>query len=102
MPKYLEFTVRQLYEMFENDAKVLSYLPDLKIKTKMPDRNWTTAVVCSLKPEFMRQTIDYAMRQRMRKGFIKDKSAKVEISAEYLDLLEKVPQVASKYKLIYL
>ena len=70
-------------------------MPDLKSKTKKPDRKWTTAVICSLKPDFMRQTIDHSMKLRMNEGVIKDKEAMVEIRAEYLELLEKAPQIAS-------
>jgi len=63
-------------------------LPDLKPKSKMPNRKWTTAVICSLKPEFMRQTIDHSLKLRLNEGIVRDREAKVEICAEYLELLE--------------
>jgi len=74
-------------------------LPDLKPKSKMPNRKWTTAVICSLKPEFMRQTIDHSLKLRLNEGIVRDREAKVEICAEYLELLENAPQIASKFTL---
>ena len=50
----------------------------------------------------MRQTIDHSVKLRMNDVVIKDKEAKVEICAEYLELLEKAPQIASKLLYIML
>jgi hypothetical protein len=94
--RYAEFSVKNIYEVFKNDARVLSFLPDLKKASKLPDRDWVFAVVCSLKPEFMSQQIEYAENVRNKEKMPSDKHAQIEISQEYLTLLEQTPYIASK------
>jgi hypothetical protein len=52
--KYAEFRVKSVYNVFKDDARVMSFLPDLKTASKLPDRNWVLIVVNSLKPEIMK------------------------------------------------
>jgi hypothetical protein len=99
VPKGTEFTVNRVYEKFKEDAKVLSHLPDLKKGRKLPDRNWLMTVVSSLKPHLIKTLVNHAENLRVQEKIPRSNDAEIEISAEYLQLLQEVPYLAGKLRL---
>jgi hypothetical protein len=54
VPKYYEFTVKKIYEIFKSDERVMSFLPDIADANKPACRKYVMDVVSSLRPEFMK------------------------------------------------
>ena len=84
VPKYDEFAVKNIYEIFKAEPKILEFLSDLKKNRKLPDRRWVMDVVCSLKPHFMKCLIDHADNVRMKEKLPSEAVGEIEISSEYL------------------
>jgi hypothetical protein len=54
VPKYYEFTVNKIYDIFKDDERLMKFLPELKDAKKPACRKFVMDVVCSLKPEYMK------------------------------------------------
>jgi hypothetical protein len=101
VPLLSEFSVRRIYDYFKNDERVMSFLPDITSKaSKLPNREWVTTVVCSLKPTQMNFAIERAIEARQEPRLPRNKQAMVEISPEYAELLQTRPFIASKFQIL--
>jgi hypothetical protein len=80
----------------------MSFLPDITPKaSKLPNREWVTTVVCSLKPMQMNNAIEKAIEARQEPRLPRNKQAMVEISPEYAELLQTRPFIASKFQILF-
>ena len=65
VPHYDELSVRNIYPMFKKDAKFQSFFPDKYPKDKGPPRTYFFNVLATLYPEYLKECMDHAARQRM-------------------------------------
>ena len=54
VPKFKEFTVDAAYTQCAGDAEVMSYLPDLTMAKRMPDREYVYDIMNTLKSDYLK------------------------------------------------
>ena len=65
VPLYDELSVKKFYPMVLGDKEVMKYLPDPTPDMRLPDRKFFFNILNTLKPEYMKNVIEYANNQRM-------------------------------------
>jgi hypothetical protein len=65
VPLYDELSVKKFYPMVLGDKEVMKYLPDPTPDMRLPYRKFFFNILNTLKPEYMKNVIEYANNQRM-------------------------------------
>lgn len=65
VPLYDELSVKKFYPMVLGEKEVMKYLPDPTPDMRLPDRKYFFNILNTLKPEYMKNVIEYANNQRM-------------------------------------
>ena len=65
VPLYDELSVKKFYPMVLGEKEVMKYLPDPTPDMRLPDRKFFFNILNTLKPEYMKNVIEYANNQRM-------------------------------------
>ena len=65
VPLYDELSVKKFYPMVLDDKEVMKYLPDPTPDIRLPDRKYFFNILNTVKPEYMKNVIEFANNQRM-------------------------------------
>ena len=63
--KYDEISVKAMWPMLKKDPVFMSYFPDKYAKGKNPPRDYFFNVLNTLQPDYFKQVIDHANKERM-------------------------------------
>ena len=96
VPKYAEFKVEEIYKQCAEDPELMTYLPDLTMSKKLPDREFVYDVINSLRPKFLKEIVNHADEVRQQKKMFRAKGGEVTITQEWLNKLTSLPYISSK------
>jgi len=69
VPKFEELSVKNLYSDALNDPDVGPYIPDLEMNSnRLPERDFFFGVLSTIKPDYLKQIIDDAHKNRYESG----------------------------------
>ena len=97
MPKYDELSVRNIFPKFQSDPEVMKYLQDAYPKGRYPDREYFFTVLNTVHPEYVREMIEHANRQRFAADGQANERKTVGVSEEWWENLIKMPFTSRKY-----
>ena len=65
VPLYDELSVKKFYPMLQSDPSFMQFMPDPSPDGRLPDRKYFFNVLNTVRPEYMKNVIDYANNLRM-------------------------------------
>ena len=97
VPKYEELSVKNLYKDALQDPEISPYLPspEQSIK-KLPERDFFFNIIRAIKPDYFKQIINEANKNRNVAGDQKIEKDYIMIDDSWLDELTKHPYYSSK------
>ena len=97
VPKYEELSVKNLYKDALQDPEISPYLPspDQSLK-KLPERDFFFNIIGTIKPDYLKQIINEANKNRNVAGDQKIEKDYIILNDSWLDKLTKDPYYSSK------
>jgi len=97
VPRYQEFTLQQVYDLADQDVLLKSYLPDLDMARRPPNREFVFQILATVRPE----KFDYMMQKSLEQRNVFSKNKKdpstLKISSEAAEVLLYDFYAPSKY-----
>jgi hypothetical protein len=101
VPKFEELSVKNLYSDALNDPDVGPYIPDLEMNSnRLPERDFFFGVLSTIKPDYLKQIIDDAHKNRYESGTQDQEKNYIMVKDEWFDELTKHPFLSSKMMLL--
>ena len=96
VPHYDELSVRRLYPQLMKDANFMQYFPDTYPKDKGPPRLYFFDVLNTVYPDYLRQIMAHASKERMAADTDQKKSQSIAISQFWEEELKAMPYLSCK------
>ena len=100
VPQYEELSVKALWPQVQGDEGMAKYFPDQYAVGKGPGRDYFFNVLNTVQPDFLKQMVDHANKQRMSAEGVVGQREAIQISQFWEEQLKAMPYLSSKYLLI--
>ena len=100
VPLYDELAVIKLWPMMKGDEKLMCYFPTKMAKGRVPDREYFFNIVNTFHGEYLQKLIRHASDQRNTSESMAKAKETIEITDDWWDILNTVPFVSCKSKLL--
>ena len=97
VPHYEEISVKALYPEFKKDAEMMSYFPDKYPAGKAPPREYFFNILNTIHPEYLKEVLTHASRQRMTTDGETMKKESIKVSEFWAEQLDKMPYLSCKF-----
>ena len=96
VPHYEEISVKALYPECKKDGVFMSYFPDKYPAGKAPPREYFFNILNTIHPEYLKEILTHASRQRMTTDGETMKKESIKISEFWAEQLDKMPYLSCK------
>ena len=96
VPHYDELSVKALWPQLAGDESVAKFFPDKFAEGKGPGREYFFNVVNTVLPDFLKQMLDHANKQRMTAEGEKGQAESIQISQFWEEQLKAMPYLSRK------
>ena len=96
VPHYEEISVKALYPELKKDGVFMSYFPDKYPAGKAPPREYFFNLLNTIHPEYLKQIMSHASKQRMTTEGEAMKMESIKVSDFWAEQLDKMPYLSCK------
>ena len=97
IPHYSEMSVKVLWPHLKNDKIFMQYFPDRMPVNHLPDRSYFFNILNSTKPEYLKQALTHANKQKNSIEAEKNLQDSVLISDSWWTQLNEIPFISCKF-----
>ena len=99
-PRYIELSVKNLYESFKGDERMMLYFPDRLPKGRLPDRAYFFNVLNTVHHDYTQELVRVASNHRHQADSVKNDRELVHVSNEWWAKLNEAPFTKRKFFII--
>ena len=101
VPLYDELAVIKLWPMMKSDQELMKFFPTKMAKGRVPDREYFFNVLNTFQGEYLQRLIRHASDQRNESQSMAKAKETIEITDDWWNILNSVPFVSCKSKMLW-